>query len=230
MNDPIELKVPLGEGAETTALLYAAAGRHASATYILAHGAGAGQRSGFIVSFGHALSALGLDVVSFNFPFTEQHRRFPDRTPVLEHCYRAVIDVVRADVTSARTALVIGGKSMGGRMATHIAAAAHRPTLAGIVLLGYPLHPPRKPLERRDAHLQAIECPMLFVQGSRDPFGTPDELAPIVATLRPEPTLHVIANGDHSFHVPRRNPVGQAAVFEDVQRVIADWIRGLTRR
>ena len=227
MNGPNEMRVPLKGGAATTALLYPCAEPGVGATYVLAHGAGAGQGSRFIVAFGQALSALGLDVVSFNFPFTEQHRRIPDRAPVLEACYRAVIDTVRAEVASARSRLVIGGKSMGGRMATHVAAADHQIALAGLVLLGYPLHPPGKPHERRDKHLPSIGRPMLFVQGSRDAFGTPDELAPIVATLHPTPTLHVVANGDHSFAVPRRNPVGQAAVIEDVQRAIVDWICGL---
>jgi uncharacterized protein len=227
LNNPNEMCVRLEGGAATTALLYSSAGPGVGATYILAHGAGAGQGSRFIVAFGYALSALGLDVVTFNFPFTEQHRRIPDRAPVLEACYRAVIETVRADVASARSMLVIGGKSMGGRMATHVAAADGQLTLAGLVLLGYPLHPPGRPHQRRDKHLGSIGRPMLFVQGSRDAFGTPDELAPIVATLHPTPALHVVENGDHSFTVPRKNPTGQAAVIVDVQRTIVDWIRGL---
>ena len=228
MNSPNEMRVSLKGGAATTALLYPSAEPGVGATYVLAHGAGAGQGSRFLVAFGHALSALGLDVVTFNFPFTEQHRRIPDRAPVLEACYRAVIDTVRAEVASARSRLVIGGKSMGGRMATHVAAADDQLRLAGLVLLGYPLHPPGKPHQRRDRHLPSIGRPMLLVQGSRDAFGTPSELAPIVATLVPTPTLHVVANGDHSFTVPRTNPIGQAAVIEDVQRTIVDWIRCLT--
>ena len=221
------MRVTLEGGAATTALLYPAADPGIGATFILAHGAGAGQRSRFIVDFGQALSALGLDVATFNFPFTEQHRRIPDRAPVLERCYRSVIDAIRAEITSARSTLVIGGKSLGGRMATHVAAANREDDLAGLVLLGYPLHPPGKPHQRRDAHLGAIGRPMLFVQGSRDAFGTPDELAPIVASLHPTPALHVVANGDHSFAVPRRNPVGQSAVFADVQQAIIGWIRDL---
>jgi len=227
LNDPHEMRVPLEGGAATTALLYPSAEPGVGATYILAHGAGAGQRSQFIVDFGRALSALGLDVVTFNFPFTEQHRRIPDRTPVLEHCYRKVIDTVRAEIASARSTLVIGGKSMGGRMATHVAAADRQRTLAGLVLLGYPLHPPGKPHQRRDTHLPSIGRPILFVQGSRDAFGTPDELAPIVATLHPTPTLHVVANGDHSFKVPKQNPMAQAAVYVDVQRAIVNWVAAL---
>ena len=92
---------------------------------------------------------------------------------MLEGCYRAVIDAVRDRVDSARRALFIGGKSMGGRIATQVAAADAALPLAGLVLLGYPLHPPGQPDRLRDAHLPQVARPMLFVQGTRDTFGTP---------------------------------------------------------
>jgi len=226
LKKPSELKVPLQTGA-TTALVYTAAEDAAAAppaALILGHGAGAGQRSTFMVDFARGLSALGLDVITFNFLYTEQGRRIPDRAPALESCYRAVIDLVRAEVESARRALFIGGKSMGGRIASQVAAADPALPLAGLVLLGYPLHPPGKPAERRDKHLPAIGRPMLFVQGTRDAFGTPTELAPIVSALEPAPTLHVVANGDHSFKLSRKDPAAQAAVYADAQRAIADFI------
>jgi len=219
--------VPLQTGA-TTALVYTAADEAAAgsgAALILGHGAGAGQRSTFMVDFARGLSALGLDVITFNFLYTEQGRRIPDRPPALESCYRAVIDAVRAEVESARRALFIGGKSMGGRIATQVAAADPALPLAGLVLLGYPLHPPGKPAERRDKHLPAIARPILFMQGTRDAFGTPDELAPIVRALQPPPTLHVVQQGDHSFKLSRKDPAAQAALYAALQRVIADWIR-----
>ncbi len=142
---------------------------------------------------------------------------------MLESCYRAVIETVRREVASAGTPLFIGGKSMGGRMATHVAAADAALPLAGLVLLGYPLHPPGRPAERRDKHLPAIRRPMLFVQGSRDTFGTPDELTPVLDRLEPQPTLHIVDGGDHSFKVARSR--NQAEVFRDIQKRIADWIR-----
>jgi predicted alpha/beta-hydrolase family hydrolase len=225
LNNPSELSVRLETGAATTALVYA--GRDATATLILAHGAGAGQRSTFMVAFATALSSLGLDVVTFNFPYTEQRRRIPDRAPVLEACYRDVIAAVRGEIESARRVLCIGGKSMGGRIATQVAAADASLPVAGLVLLGYPLHPPGRPLERRDKHLPAIGRPMLFVQGTRDAFGTPDELTPILQALEPEPALHVVAQGDHSFKLSRRDPASQAATETAIQRAIAAWIRAL---
>jgi len=229
LKKPSELNVPLQTGA-TTALVYTAAEDAAAAppaALILGHGAGAGQRSTFMVDFARGLSALGLDVITFNFLYTEQGRRIPDRAPALESCYRAVIDLVRAEVESARRALFIGGKSMGGRIASQVAAADPALPLAGLVLLGYPLHPPGKPAERRDKHLPAIARPILFVQGTRDAFGTPDELAPIVRALQPPPTLQVVAQGDHSFKLSRKDPEAQAAIYAGLQRVIAGWIRSV---
>lgn len=228
MKKPSKLTVPLQASAATTALVYPAAGDAATApgaALILGHGAGAGQLSPFMVDFARALSALGIDVITFNFLYTEQGRKIPDRAPALESCYRAVIDVVRAEVDSARHSLFIGGKSMGGRIATQVAAADSALPIAGLVLLGYPLHPPGKPAERRDKHLPAIARPMLFVQGARDAFGTPAELAPVLDALQPPPALHVAAQGDHSFKLSRRDPAAQAAIYAGLQQVIASWIR-----
>jgi len=234
LKNPSELVVKPQTGAPTTALVYGAGHReHSDAesdtagALILAHGAGAGQRSAFMVDFASALSALGIDVVTFNFPYTDQGRKIPDRAPVLEACYRAVILACRAELASARQRLCIGGKSMGGRIATQVAAGDASLPIAGLVLLGYPLHPPGRPDEKRDKHLPAVGRPMLFVQGTRDAFGTPDELTPIVQSLRPAPTLDPVPQGDHSFKLPRKDPAAQAAVYTAIQRAIADWIRAL---
>jgi predicted alpha/beta-hydrolase family hydrolase len=113
---------------------------------------------------------------------------------------------------------------MGGRIASQVAAANAELAMNGLVFLGYPLHPPGKPTERRDKHLPAIARPMLFVQGTRDAFGTPQELASILAPLQPPPLVHVVANGDHSFKLSRKDPAAQAAVYADIQRAVADFI------
>ena len=225
MKKPSDVAVAVGTGATTTALVYPAEHR-AAAALILGHGAGAGQRHPFMVDFAQALAALGLDVVTFNFLYTEQQRRLPDRGPVLEDCYRAVIDVVRAQLESARRALFIGGKSMGGRIATQVAAADTALPVAGLVLLGYPLHPPGRPEKLRDAHLPRVRRPMLFIQGNRDTFGTPDELAPILSRLSPAPTVVSIDGGDHSFKLSRKDPARQAEVYAEIQRTIVAWITG----
>ena len=204
-------------GQRTTALLYPAQTktRH-PATLILAHGAGAPQQHPFMVSFARALSERGLDVVTFNFLYTEQRRKVPDRMPQLVACYRAVIEAARAELPSARERLFIGGKSMGGRAATHVAADDAALTLAGIVLLGYPLHPPGRPDQLRDAHLPDVRRPMLFVQGSRDTFGTPSELKPILASL--VAAADAASRGRRRPLVQNRGPRRQGAAGGGVRR------------
>src|SRR6266702_2864919 len=106
---------------------------------------------------------------------------------VYESSAPATAALILGPAAGAKRALFIGGKSMGGRIATQVAAGDPGLPIAGLVLLGYPLHPPGRPAERRDKHLPAVGRPMLFVQGSRDAFGTPEELTPLVATLQPAP-------------------------------------------
>src|SRR5207247_1996989 len=135
---------------------------------------------------------------------------------------------------SARERLFIGGKSMGGRAATHVAAEASGlpgpsevdgTSIRGLILLGYPLHPPGRPDQLRDAHLPDVKRPMLFVQGSRDTFGTPSELAPILERLSPRPTLHVVEGGDHSFKISGKDSAKrQPAVYAEIQDTIAHWM------
>ena len=230
---PHELHVRVGES-DTTALIYRAHAVTARpAALILAHGAGSNQRHPFMSSFAGALSTRGLDVVTFNFLYSEQKRRVPDRMPQLVACYQAVISAVRQaglerqDFIHAGAVerLFIGGKSMGGRAATHVAAGDPALSLSGIVLLGYPLHPPGRPDQPRDAHLPDVRRPMLFIQGSRDSFGTPSELKPVLGSLDPLPTLHTVEGGDHSFKISGKDArLKQAQVYQDIQKAIFDWI------
>lgn len=221
------MRVAVASGS-VTALRYPAAEPAGALTLVLGHGAGAPQTSDFMVAFAQALADRGFSTVTFNFPYMEQGRRLPDRAPILEAAFRAVIAAVRDRADAARDRrLVIGGKSLGGRMASHVAAAGLE-GLAGLVFLGYPLHPPAQPERLRAEHLARIREPMLFVQGSRDAFGTPEELAPLLAPLGPAVRVHVVEGGDHSFAVPKRGPVPQAQVFARVQDEIARWLRALT--
>lgn len=196
---------------------------------ILAHGAGAGQRHAFMAGFARALAERGVQTTTFNFLYTEVGRRVPDASPVLEACFGAVIDEVRRRASSEAARLVIGGKSLGGRIATQLAARdPHSASgLAGIICLGYPLHPPGRPDRLRTAHLPDVPCPLLIVQGSRDAFGTPTELRPIVETL-PRAALHVVEGGDHSFKVPKRTGPPQEAVHAAVQDEMVRWIDALS--
>ena len=212
------------QGSITTIAYPAAPQDRAGITLILGHGAGAGQTSDFIVGFASGLAARGIDMVTFDFVYREQGRRIPDPNDRLEACWRAVIDAVRDRMASDHAELAIGGKSMGGRIASQVAAAGIT-DLAGLVFLGYPLHPPGRPDRLRAKHLPDIKAPMLFVQGSRDTFGTPDELRPIVTSLAPPADLYVVEGGDHSFKVRKGGDVSQQDIYRAIQDHIAAWLR-----
>ncbi len=223
-------------GKKVTALHYAAQGR-ARAALVLGHGAGADQRHAFMVKTAEALAARGIEVVTYNFLYTEEKRKAPDKNDVLEACCRAALDASHARFS--KLPLYAGGKSMGGRIASQVVAGADGggakgtgdvrgrggvATVAGLVFLGYPLHPPGRPDQLRDAHLPRIDARMLFVQGSRDAFGTPEELAPVLARLAGRARLHVVEGGDHSFHVPKKGGVSQAEVDAGIVEVVAGWM------
>jgi uncharacterized protein len=188
----------------TTALVYRAP-EPTGATLVLAHGAGAAQTHPFLIGMATRIAARGTDVVTFDFLYTAQGRRMPDRTDTLEATWHAAIASVRARLGVGREPLFCGGKSMGGRIASHVASAPGGEGLGlrGLVFLGYPLHPPDKPKARRDEHLPRVPFPMLFVQGSRDPMGSAAELRALVRRL-PLARLHVVEGGDHSLAVPKR--------------------------
>jgi predicted alpha/beta-hydrolase family hydrolase len=187
---------------------------------VLAHGAGAGQQHPFLVQVARGFASRGIHVVTFDFPYMHNGRRVPDRAPVLESCFRTVIQTVREWRPELSRRLFIGGKSMGGRIATHLAAQG-LDGLAGVLALGYPLHPPGRPDKPRTAHLPSITVPMLIVQGERDTFGTPAELQPVIATMAPPARLHVIEGGDHSLVVRGRT---RDAVLTDVLDVAVGWM------
>jgi predicted alpha/beta-hydrolase family hydrolase len=193
---------------------YPAAAPPRGALLVLAHGAGAGQHHPFMVSYARALAAAGIDVVTFDFPYMAQKRRAPDRAPVLEAAFRDAIVSARSGRETHR--LFIGGKSMGGRIATHLATDPAL-GLAGVIALGYPLHPPGKPEQKRIAHFPAMCVPWLIVQGERDTFGTPAELRSELAALRGPVARLTIAGGDHSLAVR-----GRAA--DDVRREVVDAV------
>src|SRR4029077_16012902 len=131
LNQSNQLSIPLTRSTTTARVYNSGTTQPALATIVLGHGAGAGQDSAFLVEFARALAALGVDVVTFNFPYTEARRRIPDRQPILEACYHAVVTEIHARVQSAARHLFIGGKSMGGRIATHVAAADRALPLSG---------------------------------------------------------------------------------------------------
>jgi uncharacterized protein len=197
---------------------YPAGSSGADALFVFAHGAGAGQRHPFMVAYASALADQGIHVVTFDFPYMAQGRRAPDRAALLEEAFRDAI--TRAREGRESLALFVGGKSMGGRMATHLAAGGTE--AAGVMTLGYPLHPPGKPEQKRTAHFPGIRMPWLIVQGERDTFGTPAELTPEIEAVPGEVQLHVVAGADHSLAVRGRKP---EVVRAEVVAVMVDFIR-----
>ncbi len=169
----------------------------APCTVALAHGAGAPMDSPFMATIAEGLAGRGLRAARFEFPYMMRRRedgrkRPPDREPVLREAWHAVIAELGPD------RLIIGGKSMGGRMASLVADEAG---VAGLVCLGYPFHPPGRPEKTRTAHLEALATPTLILQGERDPFGPPDDVAGY--RLSPQIRLHWLADGDHGLK-PRK--------------------------
>ena len=232
--EPKKLTIKVNDKDSVTALLYEAAkGHRLKVTILLGHGAGANQTSGFMKLFANGLAQRGFDAMTFNFIYTEQGRGVPDQKAKLELCFRAVIEAAAKHKNLKGNRLVIGGKSMGGRIASQVAADAceNAEPLAkqidGLVFLGYPLHPPGNPAKLRVEHLPQIKVPMLFVQGTRDSLGTADEIRPFIKTLKLPAKLYSIEGGDHSFKAPKKFGRTQEEVYESAMDSIAEWVSDL---
>lgn len=187
----------------------------------LAHGAGAGSDTPFMSAIAHGLAGRGLRVVRFEFPYMEKRRadgkrRPPDPPRVLRATWEHVIDTLGAE------RLVVGGKSMGGRIASLVADAAG---VRGLVCLGYPFHPPGRPDKLRIAHLEQLETPALIVQGTRDPFGTPAEIEgyALSGSIR----VHWIEDGDHSLKPRVKSGRTHAQNLDDAIRAVASFAASL---
>jgi predicted alpha/beta-hydrolase family hydrolase len=223
--EPETLKIEVNDRESVTALLYPASKR-LGVTVVLGHGAGADQLSGFMRMAAAGLARRGCDVMTFNFLYKEQGRGIPDPKARLESCYQAVIKTALEHRRLKRNRLVIGGKSMGGRIASQVAPVAPE-GIAGLVFLGYPLHPPGRPEKMRDAHLKDIQAPMLFVQGACDAFGTAAEIQAVIKRLRLPAQIYVIEGGDHSFKAPKSLGVPQPEIYEMIMDKVVEWAREL---
>ena len=204
-------------------------GERATAALVLAPGAGGGQHSRFLVDTARALAARGITTATFDFLYTTQGRSVPDKPPVLEATWRDAIAAARADAAFSGLPLFIGGKSMGGRIASQVAAQGID-GVTGLVYLGYPLHPPGKPGQRRDLHLPDITLPMLFVQGTRDLFGTADDIRALLPRLNPRAVLFDVVDGDHSFKT-RVKVTGKKpdAVLAEIFDAVASFVTETAR-
>src|SRR5262245_10255139 len=214
-SDGFEMRVELARGRAVSAAVALPSTHRPGRTpvVILAHGAGTDRRHPSLVRLQEGLRDAGWPTVVFNFPYREAGKRVPDARPVLEGCWRAVIDAVRAEPRLAPPWIVIGGRSMGGRIASHVAADGA--DVRGLVFLAFPLHAAGRPGTERAAHLARIRAPMLFVQGTRDALADPALLHTVLQDM-PGVTLHEIADADHSFRVPRRSGRDDASVRAEI--------------
>jgi predicted alpha/beta-hydrolase family hydrolase len=217
-------QIPLGDGhSVSAAVAYPTEPvAHPGTVVILAHGAGNDMNSPFLSAVHEGLAGCGYVTVKFNFLYKEMRRGAPDRPPVLEATYARVLDAVCADARITAKRVIIGGKSLGGRIATHI--AAHGAAVSGLILLGYPLHPPRRQDQPRVAHLSKIGAPMLFFCGTRDALCDLELLRRTLKSLRASITLHVIQGADHSFNLPKKLGREADSVWGEIIGTSAEWL------
>jgi predicted alpha/beta-hydrolase family hydrolase len=186
---------------------------------ILAHGAGQGMNSPFMTYFHTELSNRDFLSVKFDFEYMEAKRRVPDPQPKLQARYRSIVREVIDQHQPKR--VIIGGKSMGGRVASYI--AGDTPGVSGLVFLGYPLHPPGKPDQLRDQHLYGVKLPMLFISGTKDTFAERPLLEKVVGKIGDNATLVWIEGGDHSLKRHRGDTESLGTALETIDH----WIREL---
>ena len=227
MTASVELRFTAGEHAgDVSGLLLRPDG--ARAVYVLAHGAGAGMRHPFLESIAHRLGEgeRGIATLRYQFPYMERRSRRPDPPAV-------AVATVRAAVGEAARAmpglpLIAGGKSFGGRMTSTAQAEEPLPGVRGLVFLGFPLHPPGRPDDKRAEHLTRVHIPMLFLQGDRDEFADLKLLKPVIRRLGERATLHLVEGGDHSFHTLKRAGKTDADMMGELVEAIVGWSGRIT--
>ena len=216
------LRVTIDATSSVSALLRVPAG--AVAGYVFAHGAGAGMTHAFMAAFADGLAERGVATLRYQFPYMEQGSKRPDAPKVAHAAVRAA--VAEAARRLPGLALFAGGKSFGGRMTSQAQALRPLPGVRGLVFVGFPLHPAGKPSDERAAHLAHVDCPMLFLQGTRDELAALDRLQPVLRGLGERATLVLLDDADHAFHVRARSGRTDAATLDSMVEATAAWMRG----
>ena len=188
---------------------------------IIAHGAGGPMYSPFITLFHKGMAEKGYLTVKFNFPYMEARRKVPDKREILESSYREVIDTVKNGKYHPKLVFV-GGKSMGGRIASQVAAGGEE--VDGLFFLGYPLHRPGQLDMLRDEHLYRIEKPMLFISGTKDQFAKKELLDQVVSKLGDKAKIEWIEGGDHSYNTRQGKDV-QSKIYSEAMETLDSWVR-----
>jgi uncharacterized protein len=215
-----KLRIEIGNAASVSALLLRP--QRARACFVFAHGAGAGMTHPFMATVATGLSDRGVATLRYQFSYMEKGSKRPD-SPAVAHA------AVRAAVTEAARCcpglpLIAGGKSFGGRMTSQAQAIAPLAGVVGLAFMGFPLHPANKPSSERAKHLFDIDVPMLFVQGSHDKLAEPRLLEPLITSLGPSASLHLVHGADHSFHVPARSGRNDREVMNELLDKFPAWI------
>ncbi len=193
--------------------------------YVLGHGAGAGMRHPFMVRISEVLADRGVATLRYQFPYMEEGRRSPDRPPKAEVTVRAAVEAAVEMNTGMH--VVAGGKSFGGRMTSMGQANEPLEGVRGLVFLGFPLHAPNKLGDKRAAHLDDVDVPMLFLQGTRDALADLAFLRPVCENLGDQAMLHIVEGADHSFKVLKRSGRTEDEVMAELGETIVNWCKQL---
>jgi uncharacterized protein len=198
------------------------------ALYVLAHGAGAGMEHAFMSAIAAAVGERGIATLRYNFPYMDGRRGRIDTKPVLHGAVRAAVELGARELPGVP--VIAGGKSMGGRMTSEAQAAEPLPGVLGLVFLGFPLHPPKRPATERAAHLGDVALPMLFLQGTRDDLADLGLISQVTEGLGARAALKVVDGADHGFHVLKRSGRSDAEVMEELADGLAEWLRRVLER
>ena len=223
---PEPLAIHVNDRAAVSGLLLVP--EHPRACIVLAHGAGAGMRHSFMAAVATGLCVRGIATLRYQFPFMEKGGRRPDPPAVAQATVRAA--VAQAQTCLPSLPLFAGGKSFGGRMTSQAQAASPLSGVVGLAFLGFPLHPAGKPSVTRAEHLHRVNIPMLFVQGTRDALADASLLQQVTADVGGQASLIMIADADHSFHVPARTGRTDEQVLTELLDVLAAWVGQLINK
>ncbi|MEK8032740.1 alpha/beta family hydrolase [Ideonella sp. DXS29W] len=219
---PLPTRLSIDVDAETTVSGLLQSPADPLAVYVLAHGAGAGMDHPFMAAVAEGLAQRRVATLRYQFPYMERGSKRTDSPAVAHAAVRAAVAEAKRQLPTLP--LVAGGKSFGGRMTSQAQAADPLPHVHGLVFLGFPLHPAKKPAVERAAHLAQVHCPMLFLQGTRDELADFDLITTVVEQLGERATLAPLPDADHSFHVLARSGRRDAEVLEALLDVTAEWI------
>jgi predicted alpha/beta-hydrolase family hydrolase len=217
---PQKLAIEVANSGSVSALLIRPA--EARACFVFAHGAGAGMTHPFMETFATGLGERGVASLRYQFPYMEKSSRRPDPPAIAQAAVRAA--VAEAGLSCPGLPLIAGGKSFGGRMTSQAQASAPLAGVRGLAFLGFPLHPAGKPSSDRAKHLAEVHVPMLFMQGTRDNLAELTLMEPVVASLGPSASLHLVREADHSFHVLARSGRNDREVMKEILDTFSIWI------